>query len=149
MSSYLFSMFNQFLSEHKFHLFSFSTSFLFLTTTIQRYYRLRNEYEHYERREKMLNSMVIQKRDELDNLINYINQLQIKSSACVYDHGDHLTMPSRILLEKLSIDDDDESDNDPLLQRLKLTKPSRLKTSSKNNNTPNEIHTVYNEYLSE
>jgi len=94
--------------------------------TIQRYHRLRNQYEHYERRKHMLDFIIIQKQDELNHLINYINQLNIKSSICVYDHGDNLSMSSRY-----SIHDDDESDNNPLLQRLKLTKQSRLKTSSK------------------
>jgi hypothetical protein len=131
MSSDLFSFFTEFFYKHKFHLISLSTSLLFLMTTIQRYHRLRNQYEHYERREKMLHSILIQKQDELENLIDYINQLQIQSSICVYDHGDHLSMPSMISLERFSMDEDDESDNDPLLQRLKLTKPSRLKTSLK------------------
>jgi hypothetical protein len=71
-------------------------------------------------------------------------------------------MPSILSLEKILIDDDEESDDDPLLQRLKLTKPTRLKVSSRqilnNTNTTidftdsnilNEIHTVYDEYLSE
>lgn len=170
MSSYLFSMINQFVNDHKFHLLSLSTSLIFFMTSIHRYRRIRNEYDHYERRHKMLYSITLQKRDELENLINHINQLlllenkmtdSIKSNhQCVYDHGDHSSILS---LKKFSFDHDEESDDDPLLQRLKLTKPIRLKTSSKqildkNNNTTlhftdskilNEIHTIYDEYLSE
>ncbi len=162
-------MMNQFLNEHKFHLISLSTSFIFLMTTIQRYHRLKNEYDHYNRRHKMLYSITVQKRDELENLINHINQLLLlenrisvsfkTDNQCVYDHGDH---PSILSLEKFSFDEDEESDDDPLLQRLKLTKPSRLKSSSRqilnNNNTIidftdsnilDKIHTVYDEYFSE
>ena len=113
---------------------------LFLMTTIQRYHRLKNEYDHYERREKMLDSITIQKRDELENLINHINQLllienhAVKTMINVYMimviiHQCH----REFSLEKFSIDEDEESDNDPLLQRLKLTKPSRLKTIIKTN----------------
>jgi hypothetical protein len=135
-------------------------------TTIQRYHRLRHEYDHYERRQKMLHSILTQKRDELENLMNHINLLEDKLSVdhktepsiCIYDHGDHPTMPPLFSLENLPLtDDDEESDNDPLLQRLKLTKPSRLKTSSRQITTIHfndsisldEIHTVYDEYLSE
>jgi dTDP-glucose pyrophosphorylase len=137
-------------------------------TSIQRYHRLKNEYDHYERRHKLLYSITLQKRGELENLINHINQLLLlenkmtvsikKDHQCVYDHGDHSSIYS---FEKCSFDEDEES-NDPLLQRLKLTKPTRLKTSSRqilnNNNTMinftdsnilDEIHTVYDEYLSE
>ncbi len=160
---------NEFLNEHKCHLMSLSTSLIFLMTTIQRYYRLKNEFDHYERRHKMLHSITLQKREELENLINHINQLLLlenkrtvalkTDNRCVYDHGDH---PSILSLEKNFIDDDEESDDDPLLQRLKLTKPTRLKFSSRqilnNRNTTidftdsnilDEIHTVYDEYLSE
>jgi len=107
-------------------------------TTIQRYHRLKTEYDHYERRHKMLYSISVQKQDELEKSINHINQLlllenKITSSIktddqCVYDHGDHSSIFS---LKKYSFDEDEESDNDPLLQRLKLTKPTRLNTSSR------------------
>jgi hypothetical protein len=101
----------------------------------------------------MLHSITIQKRDELEHLSNHINQLllsedisiktdnqlQIGSSVCVYDHGDHSSMSPMISLGRFSSDEDEESDDDdPLLQRLKLTKPSRLKSSSRqffNSNT--------------
>ncbi|CAF1321206.1 unnamed protein product [Adineta steineri] len=107
-------------------------------TTIERYHRLQHEYDHYNRRYKMLHSITIQKQDELDDLMNHMNELlvlldertnnsfEIGSSICVYDHGDHLTMPSMIESEKNEESDDD----DPLLQRLKITKPSRLKSST-------------------
>jgi len=130
-------------------------------TTIHRYHRLRNEYDHYQRRHRMLHSITIQKRDELEHLSNHINQLllsedisikpdnqlHIGSSVCVYDHGDHSSMSPMISLGRFSSDEDEESDDDdPLLQRLKLTKPSRLKSSSRQFfNT--KIHTVYNEDL--
>jgi len=163
---------NEFLNEHKCHLMSLSTGFIFLMTTIQRYYRWKNEFDHYERRHQMLHSITLQKRDELEKLVNHINQLLLlenkrtvslkTNNRCVYDHGDHQSMPSILSLEKILIDDDEESDDDPLLQRLKLTKPTRLKVSSRqilnNTNTTidftdsnilNEIHTVYDEYLSE
>ncbi len=163
---------NQFLNEHRIHLVSLSASFIFLMTTIQRYHRLKTEYDHYERRHKMLYSISVQKQDELEKLINHISQLlslenELTSSIktdreCVYDHGDHPSMPSIFSLEKFSFDEDEESDDDPLLQRLKLIKPTRLKTSSRqilnNRNTMinftdtnllDDIHTVYDEYLSE
>ncbi|CAF1276758.1 unnamed protein product [Rotaria sp. Silwood1] len=114
-------------------------------TTLQRYYRLRNEYNHYKRRSKMLNSITIQKRDELENLINHINhllllenqmnisiqsnrQVEIKPYISIYDHGDHSSILPMASLEKYLIEEESD-DDDPLLQRLKLTKPSRLKNS--------------------
>ncbi|CAF0844077.1 unnamed protein product [Rotaria sordida] len=142
-------------------------------TTLQRYNRLRNEYNHYKRRSKMLHSITIQKRDELENLINHINhllllenqmnisiqsnkQVQIESYFCTYDHGDHSSISPIISLEKfLTYEESEDDDDDPLLQRLRLTKPSRLKTSSRqilntnNSNILDKIHTVYDEYLSE
>ncbi|UJR27861.1 hypothetical protein I4U23_009126 [Adineta vaga] len=148
MLSYLFSLVKQILYRNKFSWITFSTSIIFFITTIQRYHRLRNEYEHYDRRYQMLHSITIQKQDELENLINYINQLLIlvedrrnisirknDSTNCVYDHGDHSTMSPLISIERYSTNrneesDDDDDDDDPLLQRLKLTKPSRLKSSS-------------------
>jgi len=48
---------NQFLNEHKFHLISLSTSFIFLMTARQQYHCLRNEYDHDDRRHKMLYSI--------------------------------------------------------------------------------------------
>ncbi len=171
MSSYLFSLMNQFLNDPKFQLISLSTSLIFLMTIIQRYHRLQNEYDHYERRHKMLYSITLQKRDELEKLINHINQLLSLEDAmpvsskttnqCVYDHGDHPSMSRILPLEKFLLDDDEESDDDPLLQRLKLTKPTRLKTSSRqllrNSNTTihftdsnlDDIHEIYDEYFSE
>ncbi len=172
MLSYLYCMINKFLNEHKCHLISLSTSLIFLMTMIQRYHRLKNEYDHYQRRHKMLHSITLQKRDELENLINHIDQLLLledrrtvslkMDNRCIHDHGDHPSMPSILSLEKILIDDDEESDDDPLLQRLKLTKPTRLKLSSRqilnNTNTTinftdsnilDELHTVYDEYLSE
>ena len=143
------------------HVLSLSTSFLLLLATVQRYFRLRTEYDHYERREQMLQIITQQKRDELEHVMNHIHQLllfeentmeterldtsiaRIEPSQCVYDHGDHRAM---ISLERyrssLTDDDDDESENDPLLQRLKFTRPSRLKTS-----TPHVYK--HGEYLSE
>ncbi|CAM4743310.1 unnamed protein product [Rotaria magnacalcarata] len=134
--------------------------------TLQRYHRLRNEYDHHKRRHRMLHSITIQKRDELENLMIHINQLllledqtnisiqpntqlQIGPYFSLHDHGDHL--PTRVPLERVSTNEDKESDDDddddPLLRRLKLTKPSRLKTSTRNI-LNKKIHTIYDEYLS-
>lgn len=118
-------------------IFSFSTSLILLFTSFQRYFRLKNEYDHYERRQTMLQLLTQQKRDELEHLIDHIRQLLLfedqmtESSTCAYDHGDHLTMLSFQRYSTNFIDDDEESEDDPLLQRLKLTKPSRLKNSIK------------------
>ena len=174
MLSYLYRMVNVLASEYKYQLISLSSSVLFLMTTIQRYHRLKNEYDHYERRHKTLQTITSQKCDELENSVNHINRLLSlekkrnvslrKEKQCVYDHGDHPSVPSIVRLERLSMDEDEdeESEDDPLLQRLKLTKPTRLKLSSRqilnNRNTTNdsghttvldEIHTVYGKYLSE
>ena len=172
MLSYVYGMVRAFINEHKYPLISLSSSIIFLMTTIQRHDRLKNEYDHYERRHRTLQSIACQKRDELEKLVNHINQLLLleekrtdprrKENPCVYDHGDHPSMPSMFSLEKYVMDDDneeqqeeEESDDDPLLQRLKLIKPTRLKLSSRqlsnNRNTTilDEIHTVYGKYLSE
>ncbi|CAF2740090.1 unnamed protein product [Rotaria sp. Silwood2] len=147
-------------------------------TTLQRYNHLRNEYNHYKRRFKMLHSIAIQKQDELKNSINHINhllllenqmnisiqpnkQVQIRPYFCIYDHGDHSYISPIVSLEKFLIDEESD-DDDPLLQRLKLTKPSRLKSSSRkiihtnntiinltDSNVLDKIHTIYDEYLSE
>ena len=144
------------------HVLSLSTSFLLLLATVQRYFRLQTEYDHYERREQMLQIITQQKRDELEHVMNHIHQLllfeentmetdrsdptiaRIDPSECVYDHGDHRAMVSleRYRSSLTDDDDDDESENDPLLQRLKFTRPSRLKTS-----TPHVYK--HGEYLSE
>ena len=149
MSLYLFHTIKQIICEHKYYLISFSTSFIFLLTTMQRYHRLRSEYNHYKRRHNMLLSITTQKQDEHEHLTHHINQLlvllenqanssiqsneqyQIGSSIRVYDRGDYSKTLSTISLEACSTDEDEESDNDSLLQRLKLIKPGRLKTSSK------------------
>ena len=163
---------NAFVNEHKYHLISLSTSVIFLMTTIQRYHRVKNEYDHYERRHRMLHSITTQKRDELDHVIDHINQLLllenrrtvslISDNRCVYDHGDH---PSIFSLENylVSEKDDEESEDDALLERLKRTKPTRLKISSRQSvrshrnpsidftdvNIVNEVHGVYDGYLCE
>ena len=128
MSPSLLSLFGQ--------IFSLSASLILLFTSVQRYVRLKNEYEHYERRQTMLQWLTQQKRDELEHLIDHIRQLLLfeeqmtESATCAYDHGDHLTMLSfQGYSTNFIDDDDDESEDDPLLQRLKLTKPSRLKNS--------------------
>lgn len=172
MLSYLYRMVNVFASEHKYQLISLSGSCILFMTTIQRYCRLKNEYDHYERRHKTLQTITSQKQDELENLVSHINRLLSlekkrnvslrKEKQCVYDHGDHPSVPSTVGLEELSTDEDEESEDDPLLQRLKLTKPTRLKLSSRqmfnNRDTTkdftdtsilDEIHTVYGKYLSE
>lgn len=173
MLSYVYGVVRLFVSENKYQLLSLSGSIIFLMTTIQRYHRLKNEYDHYERRHRTLQSITLQKREEYEKLVNHINQLMLleekrtvlarNTNQCVYDHGDHPSVPSMFSLEKYLIDTDteeqqeeeEESDDDPLLQRLKLTKPTRLKLSSRqllnNRKTTvlDEIHTVYGKYLSE
>ena len=148
MLSYIYSLIKQLLSKSKFYWITFSTSLIFLITILQRYYRLRHEYEHYDRRHQMLQSITTQKQDELENLTHHIHQslliledqriisirkdeyFQRKPSTYVYDHGDHLTTSHLRSSEQPSTGDDTQSDDDdPLLQRLKLTKPSRLKSS--------------------
>jgi hypothetical protein len=139
MLSYLYRMVNVFVNEHKYQLISLSGGVLFLMMTIQRYYRLKNEYDHYDRRHRTLQTITSQKRDELENLVNHINGLLSlekkrnvslkKEHQCIYDHGDQPSVPSIVCLEQLSMDEDEESEDDPLLQRLKLTKPTRLKLS--------------------
>lgn len=160
----LFHMINPFFQKHKYYFISFSTSVIFLMTTIQQYHRLRNEYDHYHRRYRMLQSITIQKRDEFEHLMNHIYQLllvddqmnisiqpkkKLEVGQCFsgYDCGDHSLL---IPVETLCLNQNKESDDDddPLLERLKQTRPSRLKTSSQQL-LNNSVHTVYSEYLSE
>ena len=157
-----------YIFDYRYHLISLSTSCIFLLTTIQRYNRLRNEYDHYERRYRMLNSITTQKRDELEKSLKHINQLlrvenqMSLSTENEHDHGDHISMPTFFSFDNFLLnddDDDDESEDDPLLQRLKFTRPTRLKSSLKhianeNHSTieftdRNQVHTIYNDYLSD
>ena len=184
MSSFYCSVLYQFLREHQLPLLSLTTSVLLLAANLQRYNHVQHEYDHYQRRYKMLHAITRQKRDELEHLMNSIRQLvlfedsitvdcryrssvhrthavclgagedgsddeslarlcrSIESTLCVYDRGDRLSMPSAMIsLEgstSMFADDDGEDDgdeetseNDPLLQRLKLTRPSRLKNASR------------------